>query len=66
MKKSILILLLVATFGCSNSDSLKKTEDEVQTVNQTDKPALEAKVDVFEISTIKTLYVINPKVEQYL
>lgn len=64
MKNSTIIFLLPligVTLGCSNSDSLKKPENELETVSQIEKPASEAKVDVFEIPTIKTLYVTNPK-----
>ncbi|AKQ45028.1 hypothetical protein TH63_04310 [Rufibacter radiotolerans] len=40
---------------------MKRTENKVPTVSQIEKHAPEAKVDVFEIPTIKTLYVTNPK-----
>ncbi|MBA9079908.1 SH3 domain-containing protein [Rufibacter quisquiliarum] len=64
MKNSTIILLLYligVSLGCSNSDSLKRQENEEPRVSQIEKPAPEAKVDVNGIPTLRTLYVTNPK-----
>ena len=63
MKNLTIILLLPligVALGCTNSDRLKNPENEVQAVSQAERSASEAKVDVFNIPTIKTLYIISP------
>lgn len=58
-RKTVFIFLFSASvaFSCSNSETSREPEGKAEEVNSSEEAAVEKKVDVYEIPTIKKLFV---------